>query len=56
MSNIMGSAPLRIFVSSVQKELATERRAVKDYILTDPMLESAEGGKAYYDHGVPNTC
>jgi len=27
-----------IFVSSVQKELAVERRAVKDYITRDPML------------------
>lgn len=29
---------LRIFVSSVQKELAGERRAVKDFILNDPLL------------------
>ena len=29
---------LRIFVSSVQKELAEERRAVKDFILNDPLL------------------
>lgn len=29
---------LRIFVSSVQKELAAERRAVKDFILNDPLL------------------
>jgi predicted transcriptional regulator len=28
----------RIFVSSVQKELAAERRALKDYILGDPFL------------------
>lgn len=27
-----------IFVSSVQKELAVERRAVKEYITRDPML------------------
>ncbi len=31
---------LRIFVSSVQKELAGERRAVKDFILNDPLLGS----------------
>jgi len=29
---------LRIFVSSVQKELAEERRAVKNFILNDPLL------------------
>jgi len=29
---------LRIFVSSVQKELAGERRAVKEFILHDPLL------------------
>lgn len=29
---------IRIFVSSVQKELAGERRAIKDYILGDPLL------------------
>ena len=29
---------LRVFVSSVQKELAGERRAVKNFILTDPLL------------------
>ncbi len=29
---------LRIFVSSVQKELAGERRAVKNFILSDPLL------------------
>lgn len=28
----------RIFISSVQKELATERRALKDYIHSDPLL------------------
>src|ERR1041385_2368154 len=28
----------RIFISSVQKELATERRALKDYIQGDPLL------------------
>ena len=28
----------RIFISSVQKELATERRALKDYIHGDPLL------------------
>ena len=28
----------RIFVSSVQKELAEERRAVKDFIIHDPLL------------------
>jgi len=29
---------LRVFISSVQKELAEERRAVKDFIIADPML------------------
>jgi len=29
---------IRIFISSVQKELAAERRAVKDFILHDPLL------------------
>src|SRR5438132_12166797 len=28
----------RIFISSVQKELAVERRALKDYIHGDPLL------------------
>ena len=28
----------RIFISSVQKELAAERRALKDYIQGDPFL------------------
>jgi hypothetical protein len=28
----------RIFISSVQKELAAERRALKDYIHGDPLL------------------
>lgn len=28
----------KIFISSVQKELATERRAVKDFITHDPLL------------------
>jgi ATP-dependent DNA helicase RecG len=29
---------IRVFISSVQKELAPERRAVKDFILHDPLL------------------
>jgi len=29
---------IRIFVSSVQKELSEERRAVKDFVLGDPLL------------------
>jgi len=29
---------LRIFISSVQKELAEERRAIKDFITADPLL------------------
>jgi predicted HTH transcriptional regulator len=29
---------LRVFISSVQKELAEERRAVKDFITADPLL------------------
>ena len=35
----MPSTGLEIFVSSVQKELAEERRALKDYILNDPLLK-----------------
>lgn len=34
----MVTNPLRIFVSSVQKELAEERRAVKSFIEGDPLL------------------
>ena len=30
--------PARIFVSSVQKELAAERRAVRDFVQADPLL------------------
>ena len=30
--------PYKIFISSVQKELAAERRAVKDFIAHDPLL------------------
>lgn len=30
--------PLRLFISSVQKELAAERSAVRDYLRGDPML------------------
>ena len=29
---------LRVFISSVQKELAEERRVVKDFITADPLL------------------
>jgi hypothetical protein len=29
---------IRIFISSVQKELAAERRAIKDFIRNDPLL------------------
>ena len=29
---------IRVFISSVQKELAEERRAVKEFILHDPLL------------------
>jgi hypothetical protein len=29
---------IRVFIRSVQKELAAERRAVKDFILHDPLL------------------
>ena len=35
----MPATRLKIFISSVQKELAAERRAVKDYILNDPLLK-----------------
>lgn len=34
----MASTQLKIFVSSVQKELAQERRAVKSFIDADPLL------------------
>jgi len=34
----MPATRLKIFISSVQKELATERRAVKDFITHDPLL------------------
>ena len=34
----MPAAGYRIFISSVQKELSSERRAVKDFITHDPLL------------------
>jgi ATP-dependent DNA helicase RecG len=34
----MPATRLKIFISSVQKELAEERRAVKDFITHDPLL------------------
>ncbi len=34
----MPATHLKIFISSVQKELATQRRAVKDFITHDPLL------------------
>ena len=34
----MLSEPLRLFISSVQKELAAERRAVKTFVDSDPLL------------------
>lgn len=34
---------LKMFVSSVQKELAVERRAVKDFIIHDPLLKKFIG-------------
>ncbi len=34
----MPATRLRIFISSVQKELAEQRRAVKDFIIHDPLL------------------
>ncbi len=34
----MPATPYKIFISSVQKELAEERRAVKDFIIHDPLL------------------
>ena len=34
----------KIFISGVQKELKADRRAVKDFVLNDPLLpESASG-------------
>ena len=35
----MVSNRFKIFISSVQKELATERRAIHNYLLTDPLLK-----------------
>ena len=35
----MPATRLSIFISSVQKELAEERRTLKDYILNDPLLK-----------------
>ena len=34
----MGAKRYKIFISSVQKELAEERRAIKDFIVHDPLL------------------
>jgi predicted HTH transcriptional regulator len=34
----MPATPYKIFISSVQKELAAERRAVKDFMTHDPLL------------------
>jgi len=34
----MPATPYKIFISSVQKELAAERRAMKDFITHDPLL------------------
>ena len=34
----MPATSYKIFISSVQKELAEERRAVKDFITHDPLL------------------
>jgi len=34
----MSAGKIKVFVSSVQKELVAERRAVKDFILNDPLL------------------
>ena len=34
----MPATRLKIFISSVQKELAEERRAVKNFITHDPLL------------------
>lgn len=34
----MVAIPLRIFISSVQKELADERRAVKSFVESDALL------------------
>ena len=34
----MAATGLRVFVSSVQKEMQEERRAVKDFLLHDPLL------------------
>jgi len=31
--------PLRIFISSVQKEFAAERAALRDYLKNDPLLK-----------------
>ena len=34
---------LKVFISSVQKELAAERRAVKDFLTHDPLLRRFVG-------------
>lgn len=35
---VRAMAPTRIFISSVQQELAAERRAVKDFVHNDALL------------------
>jgi hypothetical protein len=34
----MAAPRMRLFISSVQKELQMERRAVKDFVQGDPLL------------------
>lgn len=46
---------IRIFVSSVQKELAKERRAIKSFILGDPFLMRFIREKPEYVLGVLNS-
>ncbi len=40
---------ISVFVSSVQKELAEERRAVKEFITRDPLLSFSRDGEAETD-------
>jgi len=40
---------IRVFISSVQKELAAERRAVKDFIIHDPLLSRFIGDVCLFE-------
>lgn len=49
----MPASPLKIFISSVQKELAEERRAVKTFIENDSLLRRRHGLAWLADAGDP---